>query len=410
MGWFSSKTSTADLLDILDEVEELLKGNINNTKKLDINSQSESDQVVAKIKKIVDVYQKNAEQDLGVYGEIMLVCERMSDGYFNDRIKSTTENPKIQYIAKSINDMCEKMEKAFDDIARVLKEYEGNDYTSRVEPNIVRGGIVADILGRVNHLGDELRSSTAKSKDDGQQLQDYSNSLTRDMRTLSKASSEQASSVEETAAAVEEITLNIKDTAGKATSMQSLADEVRSATAKEIELAKHTELAMNEIHTATTTINEAVNVIDQIAFQTNILSLNAAVEAATAGEAGKGFAVVAGEVRNLASRSAEAAKGIKNLIETAQNKANDGKSIVSNMMDGFDGLNDKIAQTTELIGAVADANKEQLQSVTQINNTVNQIDKMTQDNAVIASNVNSTADSVANIAEEVVREANSKKI
>ena len=192
--------------------------------------------------------------------------------------------------------------------------------------------------------------------------------------------------------------------------MQKLANEVQKATSKEIELAKKTENSMNEIDDATSTINESLTVIDQIAFQTNILSLNAAVEAATAGEAGKGFAVVAGEVRNLAGRSAEAAKEIKALIETAQSKATDGKNIVSNMMNGFDELDNTITKTIELISAVAEANKEQLESVGQINTTITQIDTMTQNNASIANEVTNTANEVSEMAQKIVVEASSKKI
>jgi methyl-accepting chemotaxis protein len=334
----------------------------------------------------------------------------MSDGYFSDRVVKTTTNPKIQYIAKSINDMSAKLEKAFSDIAHILKEFEEEDYRNRVNPDVVRGGVVADILGKVNHLGQSLANNAKNSISQGKELSEYARSLSSSMNTLSTASNEQAASVEETAASIEIINTNIKDTASKANSMQTLANEVQEATEKEIELAKRTEVSMDEIHTATTTINESVNVIDQIAFQTNILSLNAAVEAATAGEAGKGFAVVAGEVRNLAGRSAEAAKEIKALIETAQNKADGGRGIVSNMMNGFDELGNRISKTIELIGAVAEANKEQLESVGQINSTIAQIDTMTQNNASIANEVTNTASEVSNMAEKLVEEASTKKI
>jgi methyl-accepting chemotaxis protein len=396
------------VLGLLNEFERVIKGDANAVP-LDGYSVA-SDEIVAKLVNIIKYYEESSKQDLGVYGEIMLTCERMSDGYFSDRVVKNTQNPKIQYIAKSINDMSEKLEKAFSDIAHVLKEFEEEDYRNRVNPDIVRGGVVSDILSRVNHLGQSLANAAKNSINQGEELSRYANSLSASMNTLSTASNEQAASVEETAASIEMINSNIKDTASKASSMQKLANEVQDATEKEIELAKKTEVSMEEIHTATTTINESVNVIDQIAFQTNILSLNAAVEAATAGEAGKGFAVVAGEVRNLAGRSAEAAKEIKSLIETAQNKADDGRGIVSNMMNGFDELGNRITKTIELIGAVAEANNEQLDSVSQINTTIGQIDTMTQNNASIANEVTNTANEVSGMAEKLVEEASSKKI
>jgi methyl-accepting chemotaxis protein len=166
---------------------------------------------------------------------------------------------------------------------------------------------------------------------------------------------------------------------------------------------------MNEIDEEVNAINEAISVIDQIAFQTNILSLNAAVEAATAGEAGKGFAVVAQEVRNLASRSAEAANEIKALVTNATNKANTGKTISDKMIAGYSGLNDNIKKTIEIISNVAHASKEQLSGIEQINNAVNALDQQTQENAMIATQTNDVALETDKIAKLVVSNANEKE-
>ena len=191
--------------------------------------------------------------------------------------------------------------------------------------------------------------------------------------------------------------------------MANLGETVKSAVVNGQTLASKTAISMGEINEKVTAINEAITVIDQIAFQTNILSLNAAVEAATAGEAGKGFAVVAAEVRNLASRSAEAAREIKALVEDATNKANDGKEISAEMIKGYIELNNKISETINLIDEVSTSSKELITGVEQINDSVNMLDKVTQENASEANNISIIANKVSSLAHNLVSEAKEKK-
>jgi methyl-accepting chemotaxis protein len=163
---------------------------------------------------------------------------------------------------------------------------------------------------------------------------------------------------------------------------------------------------MEEINQQVNSISEAISIIDQIAFQTNILSLNAAVEAATAGEAGRGFAVVAQEVRNLANRSADAAKEIKKLVENAT--ANYGKEIANDMINGYMQLNSNITNTSNIIEDIQSASNEQLLGIKQINDAINQLDEQTQQNAIVASQTYDIAILTDNISKVVIINANSK--
>ncbi|RBQ27925.1 methyl-accepting chemotaxis protein, partial [Aliarcobacter vitoriensis] len=248
-----------------------------------------------------------------------------------------------------------------------------------------------------------------ENKSNGLTLDKSSNVLLGNVDKLNLSSNEAAASLEETAAALEEITSNIRNNTNSIAQMASFSKNVTQSASQGENLANQTNVSMDEINAQVTAINEAISVIDQIAFQTNILSLNAAVEAATAGEAGKGFAVVAQEVRNLASRSAEAAKEIKDIVELATLKANEGKQIANNMIEGYKELNGNISQTINLISDIQNASKEQLLGIEQINDAVNQLDQQTQQNAMVASQTHDIAIVTDEIAKLIVSDADAKE-
>ncbi|MFY9110284.1 methyl-accepting chemotaxis protein, partial [Aliarcobacter butzleri] len=217
------------------------------------------------------------------------------------------------------------------------------------------------------------------------------------------------SSIEKTSTSIENITLISKNNGFKYEEMTSLGNEVKASVTKGQKLANQTALSMDEINEKVHAINEAIIVIDQIAFQTNILSLNAAVEAATAGEAGRGFAVVAQEVRNLASRSAQAAKEIKILVEDATFKANNGKNISNDMITDYEKLYEKISDTIKIIHQVNNSNKEQISGIEQINQAIISMEKLTQENAKESENLSEISISVNTLAHNLVNQAKTKK-
>ncbi len=288
-------------------------------------------------------------------------------------------------------------------IQLALQKFQSLDFTHRI-PNPT--GLTSQGL---NNLAEIINKMLVENKENGLALDKSSDILLKNVDNLNKNSNEAAAALEETAAALEEITSNISSNTDNIVRMAGFANALTVSANDGEKLASQTTKAMDEINNEVTAINEAISVIDQIAFQTNILSLNAAVEAATAGEAGKGFAVVAQEVRNLASRSAEAANEIKTLVQNATTKANDGKNISDKMIEGYKGLNSNISKTIELISDVEMASKEQLSGINQINDAVAALDQQTQQNAMIASQTHDVAVETDIIAKLVVSNADEKE-
>jgi len=360
------------------------------------------------INKNIAYTRKSIEEDKQTIASTVKVLQEFEQGDLCQRVQTNSMNPALQELTQLLNQMGEHMEENIDKVLDTLEKYTQYDYTNKLDEKNIKAHLLKLAQG-VNSLGDSITGMLIKNQENGNILDDNSKILLDNVNTLNLNANESATALEQTAAALEEITSNVSHTTDNIIEMSNLAANVTTSANEGEKLANETTNAMDHINKEVSSINEAITVIDQIAFQTNILSLNAAVEAATAGEAGKGFAVVAGEVRNLASRSAEAAKEIKKLVESATSKANNGKQIADKMIDGYNVLNQNIEKTLELISDVESASKEQRGALHQINDTINSLDSKTQNNANIASKTNEIAKQTDAIAQGILDEVNEKE-
>jgi methyl-accepting chemotaxis protein len=354
-------------------------------------------------------FDKRTKDDMRVLGEIVLTADKVEQGIYKCRIKGDSDNPTISTLRNTLNKMLTSIDDATTRISKVVTSYTNDDFTDYIKVVDNYKDDMKLLMESINLLGKELGSSAKNNFQNGETLENSASTMTNSMNNLAEKANEQAASLEETAAALEEITSITRNNTQNATKMATLGQVVKKSVLSGEELASKTASSMDEINEKVKAINSAITVIDQIAFQTNILSLNAAVEAATAGEAGKGFAVVAQEVRNLANRSAEAAKEIKNLVEEANIKTNDGKLISSDMIEGYKELNKNISETINIIEDVSAASKEQMLGIEQINQTVNMLDRVTQENAFESNQIKEISQSVSTLAYELLTDAKSKK-
>ena len=399
----------AKLANLNGAVENLLSSN-DTSSRIEVTSQDEIGVISTNFNSYLQTIQDGIDEDNKVINNAKLTMQRVSKGWYSETIQGHTSNKSLEEFKDTVNSMINATKQNFSNVNIILEQYASYDYRNDlVLNNIEKGGVFELLVTDINKLKNAITHMLVENKSNGLTLDKSRDILLVNVDKLNNNSNEAAASLEETAAALEEMTSNISSNTNNIVKMSGFATSLTKSSNEGKQLATQTTTAMNEIDEEVNAISNAIGVIDQIAFQTNILSLNAAVEAATAGEAGKGFAVVAQEVRNLAARSAEAANEIKALVSNATSKANNGKDIADKMIEGYTGLNDNISKTIELITDVESASKEQLQGIEQINDAVNALDQQTQENAAIASQTHDVAVQTDTIAKLVVSNANEKE-
>ena len=378
----------------------------NEVNLIDIDSKDEFGIMAKEINDNIKTTTQSIKEEEFFLQEVKQSVEKLRNGNFHVQITQSVNSQSLEILREKLNEMFETLytlvASNLNSVNDVLHSYSQKDFTKSINDD-------GKIAKMINELSDIINLMLFQNKKNGITLEQTSKQLLKNVDILNQSANEGAASLEETAAAIEEITSTIRNNTEKISTMNHIAKDVTISANNGEKLANATNLSMDEINNQVCAINEAITVIDQIAFQTNILSLNAAVEAATAGEAGKGFAVVAQEVRNLASRSAEAAKEIKHLVEIATSKANDGKKIANEMIEGYIHLNSNIAKTIDLISDVSQSSREQQLGIEQINDAINLLDQQTQRNAVVASETQNIATQTLNQALNLVKDANSMK-
>jgi methyl-accepting chemotaxis protein len=317
--------------------------------------------------------------------------QELGKGHIRGRLK-LAQKDEIGQMAGAIDDFAETLEH---EIVADLQKLAAGDLTFTATPrdkdDMIRTALqkvshdLQEIIGEIRRNSDQIASGAAQISDSSQ--------------SLSEGATEQAGSLQQISASMNQMTSQTQHSAQSATQANQLSDQAQQSSQKGKQQMQAMVQAMDEINASSENISKIIKVIDEIAFQTNLLALNAAVEAARAGAHGKGFAVVAEEVRNLAGRSAKAAKETSEMIEVSVTKAKNGVDIANETAKALENILSSITKTSDLVGEIAAANNEQAEGITQVNHGLTQIEKVTQQNTASAEESASAAEELSSQAE-----------
>ena len=339
---------------------------------------------VGQMASAVEVFRQNAINNRKLEEEAAVARGQTEEARQANQRRIQEESEKLRFATETLGNGLQRL--AAGDISFQLAE----PFAAEYEP--LRQNFNASLQQLAQTIGAVLHS--VSSIDNG------TREISSGANDLSRRTEQQAASLEETAAALDQITVNVSTSSKRTEEARSVAILANQNAAKSAEVVSNAVDAMRRIEESSQQISNIIGVIDEIAFQTNLLALNAGVEAARAGDAGKGFAVVAQEVRELAQRSASAAKEIKGLIQKSSDEVGNGVQLVRNTGVALKAIGDYVSQINQLMDAIATSAREQSTGLAEVNTAVNQMDQTTQQNAAMVEQ--STAASSA-LAQEASR-------
>ena len=324
--------------------------------------------------------------------EVARIVQGAAMGDFTVRMELKGKSGFFLQLGEAINKLLQTSEVGLNEVVRVLGALSQGDLTE---------SITNEYFGTFGQLKDDSNSTVERLKEIVGQIKDATDTINTAAREiaagnsdLSQRTEEQASSLEETASSMEELTSTVKQNAENAKQANQLAIGASDVAGKGGAVVSQVVATMDSINESSRKIVDIISVIDGIAFQTNILALNAAVEAARAGEQGRGFAVVAGEVRNLAQRSAAAAKEIKTLIGDSVEKVQGGSKLVAQAGQTMEEIVTSIRRVTDIMSEITAASVEQSAGIEQVNLAITQMDEVTQQNAALVEEAAAAAESL----------------
>ncbi|MEN8166919.1 MAG: methyl-accepting chemotaxis protein, partial [Pseudomonadota bacterium] len=337
--------------------------------------------------------------EVAVETEVELIVAAAQEGDLSQRIDLANKAGFFEKLGLGINSLIDQVERIFTDMSEVLGAMAQGDLTLSVQSDY--HGSFDALKGNVNSTLSNLRGILGQLRDSMDEMRTATNEISAGNTNLSARTEQQASSLEETASSMEELTSTVRNNADNAQQANQLASNARSKAEQGGQVVHRAVQAMDAINGASSKIAEIIGVIDEIAFQTNLLALNASVEAARAGEQGRGFAVVATEVRNLAGRSATAAKEIKELIKDSAEKVQLGAELVNESGTTLEEMVNAVKKVGDIIAEIAAASAEQTAGIDQVNQAVTSMDEMTQQNAALAEQTSAASASMSDKANEL---------
>ena len=364
------------LRKIQDTVINISNGDMSDLKSYEeVGKRSENDHLVPAIIKMIRAINLLIE-------DANTLAKAGQEGHLEVRADASAHNGAYRDIVDGVNSTLDAVVEPLREAAAILQAAAEKDLTRRFESACK--GDFDQLKSNINGLVDSMNDALGQVAEAVHQVTAGGDQIADASQSLSQGATEQAASLEEISSSMAEIGSQITANAENAGSANKLSSEAKVAAQSGSENMKQMVEAMKDISVSSQQIAKVNKVIDDIAFQTNLLALNAAVEAARAGVHGKGFAVVAGEVRNLASRSAKAAKETAEIIEESIGKVDKGLNVAENTSEAFKKILDGIVRVADLAGEIAAASNEQAQGIAQINQGLGQIDQVTQQNTAHA--------------------------